>query len=586
MANGNLNIDTSLIPEFNRNFSTSKDVYSIIYGGEIGGKASGLIILERLLNEKFNKNHLFPELNIGIPKFVVIGTHHFDSFMERNNLYETALSEISDQRKVLKFYDANLPVELLGDLRSISNEFHRPLAVRSSSLLEDGLEKPFAGIFATKMISNDQPNVNDRFNKLIEAVKYVYASTFFESSIDYFLSTGFDIKKEKMAVIIQEVVGSQKNKRFYPTVSGVIKSYNYYPVGSAKFSDGVVNLALGLGKTIVDGGLCWSFSPLKPKVPAPFANPKDIMKNTQTKFWAINMNPHKEYQPTKESEYLTQLNLDDADYDNSLEYIASTFDASSNKIVLGAGAEGPKILNFSPLLKFNKFNFNNLVNQIMKECENFFENPVEIEFAMDINNRDGKNEFSLLQVRPILVNRDDIKITDKEFDGDKVIVKSKRVLGNGKKDNIFDIVFVDPDRYDKKFNPLVAQELEEFNRSLVRNKKPYLLIGFGRWGSNDPWLGIPVTWSQISGSSVIVEATLPGINVDLSQGSHFFHNLSAFNVFYFSIRHDMDEKINWNYIKNLEVVKKKEFTVHAKLQVPLIVKVEAKTSRGVIIYAG
>ncbi|MEW6195990.1 MAG: PEP/pyruvate-binding domain-containing protein [Bacteroidota bacterium] len=573
--------EIEFVSKFSRKFYELKENFFCIGEGSLGGKAKGLAFIKNIIQTKIDSNE-FPQIDISIPRLVVLCTDIFDTFLERNNLYETAYSTNNDVKIISEFLEADLPVEILGDLRTLIEHINVPLAIRSSSMLEDSKYEPFAGIFATKMIPNNQPNTDIRFHKLIEAIKFVYASTFFKASKDYFKASKHKIEEEKMAVIIQEVVGENHNFRYYPNISGVAKSYNYYPTGKQKPENGIINLALGLGKTIVDGGIVWSYSPIYPKSPPPFGDPQDIMKTTQYNFWSINMNPIVNYDPTKETEYLLNLNLSDADYDNTLNTIASTYDSNSNKIVMGVGIDGPRIINFSQLLHMNEFGFNNFMKKIIQVCEESFNSPVEIEFAITINKQIQRLFFGFLQVRPMVVSDEIVEIDDNELLDESNLVASDRAMGNGTIDSIVDVVYVKPDNFDKKNTTVIAAEIEKINRVLVESGAQYLLIGFGRWGSSDPWLGIPVEWGQIAGAKVIVESTLFGINVDLSQGSHFFHNLTSFNVCYFSINYDGKFKIAWDWLNEQRVVAETEFVKHIKLQLPLIVKVDGRTGKGVI----
>ncbi len=577
----NTNNDNTFLPRFDRNFFESCEYFSWIGEGSFGGKASGLVLANKIIREKFDSNN-FPQVGLSIPRMVVLRTEVFDCFMERNNLFEIAYSDQSDDNIILAFLQADLPTEILGDLRSLIESVHIPLAIRSSSMLEDAKYEPFAGIYATKMIPNHQPSTDTRFLKLTEAIKFVFASTFFKASKDYFKASSHKIQDEKMAVIIQEVVGHKYDVRFYPNFSGVARSYNFYPTGRAKPENGLVNLALGLGKTIVDGGIVWSYSPAFPKAVTPFADPSDILRNTQTKFWAVNMNPVIEYDPTKETEYLIQPDLSEADYDDTLKYIASTYDASSQRIVMGTGNSGPRVINFLQLLSMNEFKFNDLIKKLLEVYEQTLQNPVEIEFAVTISNEPKILRFGFLQVRPMVVSDETIDLDESEMYGDDVLVASDRVMGNGLVDNIFNIVFVKPETFDKKDTVKIAAEIDSINKELVNGNTKYLLIGFGRWGSSDPWLGIPIDWGQIAGVKAIVESTLFGINVELSQGSHFFHNLTSFNVSYFSITFDGDFKIDWSWLNKQTVVNEKDFVKHVKLHKPLKIKVDGRKSIGVI----
>ncbi|MCX6167776.1 MAG: hypothetical protein NTX65_00425 [Ignavibacteriales bacterium] len=559
----------------------SDEHFTWIGEGSPGGKASGLAFANKILQQKIDHAE-FPDIILNIPRMVVLRTQVFDWFMERNKLYEIAYSDKTDDQIILAFLQSDLPTEILGDLFRLIENIHLPLAVRSSSMLEDAKFDPFAGIFATKMIPNNLPSTDDRFKKLTEAIKFVFASTFFKASKDYFKISSHSIKEEKMAVIIQEVVGQRYNERFYPNFSGVARSFNFYPSGMAKPEQGVVNLALGLGKTIVDGGIVWSYSPAHPKSPAPFGDPTDIMKNTQTNFWAVNMSSFTEYDPTKEAEFMVQANLSEADYDDTLKYIASTYDISSQRIVMGTGNAGPRVLNFSQLLWMNEFRFNDLIKKLLIVCKDALSSPVEIEFAVTITNEPRKLRFGFLQVRPMVVSDETIELDENELYGEDILIASDRVMGNGIIENIFDVVYVKPEMFDKKDTTKIAAEIDSINRELVKSNNKYVLIGFGRWGSSDPWLGIPVEWGQIAGVKVIVESTLFGINVELSQGSHFFHNLTSFNVSYFSITYDSDFKIDWDWLNSQQIVHETNFVKHIKLIKPLTIKVDGRKSRGVI----
>jgi len=573
--------DRNFIPRFDRRFIDSDEDFHWIGEGSYGGKAAGLAFIKKTLKENFNIDE-FPNIKIYVPRMIVIRTNVFKAFMERNNLYEIALNESSDIRIVNAFLQADLPVEILGDLRTIITNTNSPLAIRSSSMLEDAKYEPFAGIYSTKMISNNLPNIDARFQKLIEAIKFVYASTYFKKSKDYFNVSSHDIKDEQMAVIIQEVVGKNHNNRFYPHISGVARSYNFYAIGKTKPEQGVVSLAVGLGKTIVDGGIAWNYCPVYPKSVPPYGDPHNILKNTQTSFWAVNMNPIVSYDPTKDTEYMSLCFLNDAEYDNTLKYTGSTYIAQENKIVMGVSNEGPRVINFSRLLQLNEFKINEMLIKLIKVCENAFENPVEIEFASVISKEEKKMNFGFLQVRPMVVSNEIIEIYDEDMKDEDLLTVCDRTIGNGIVTNIENVVFVKPESFDKKSTVKIAKEVEGINQNLVLKKEPYLLIGFGRWGSSDPWLGIPVEWGQISGAKVIVESTLSGINVELSQGSHFFHNLTSFKVLYFSINYDGKFKIDWDWLNSQSVFIETDFVKHIKLSKPLLIKVDGRTGRGII----
>ncbi len=571
------------ISPFDRKFFDSKEEFTYIGGGSLGGKAQGLALIRKILSEKLDSKR-YGNVDISIPTLTVIAADNFDAFMRQNNLFETAHSDFSDEEIALEFQKASLPGDLAGDLMALISKVHTPLAIRSSSMLEDSMFEPFAGVYATKMIPNNQLDSGSRFQKLTEAVKFVYASTFFKEAKDYIKATGRKTEDEKMAVIIQEVVGTRYEEVFYPDISGVGRSYNFYPMGRAKPEEGVVNLALGLGKTIVDGGISWTYSPAHPKAQPPYGSIGSLLKISQNKFWAVNMGKIPAYDPIKETEYMLELELNDAEKDGTLELVASTYDASSDSIRIGIVARGPRIVNFAPLLTLNIVPLNLVVRDLLKLCNESIGAPVEIEFAVTVNKSDAdKARFGFLQVRPMVVSNEEVEITREELYGTDAVISSDHALGNGTLGTIKDVVFVKPASFEAKYSPRIAEELEALNSSLKETSTPYMLIGFGRWGSSDPWLGIPANWGQISGAKVIVESMLENMNVDLSQGSHFFHNITSFSVLYFSVPFSGSFKIDWNWLEQKETVYETNLIRHVKLDTPLLVKVDGRTGRGVIL---
>jgi phosphoenolpyruvate synthase/pyruvate phosphate dikinase len=569
---------------FDRHFFTGKEKFTCIGSGSIGGKAHGLANMKDIL-EKEIEPRFQAEVQVNIPTLTVIATNFFDLFLRENNLYDIAYSDMRDDQIAHAFQKAALPVELVGDLRALIAQVHSPLAIRSSSMLEDAMFEPFASVYVTKMLPNNQLDTDTRFRKLVEAIKYIYASTFFENAKSYIKMTKHVTQDEKMAVIIQEVVGMRSNDRFYPHVSGVVRSYNFYPLGYAKPEDGVINLALGLGKTIVDDGIAWSYSPAYPHVNPPYISINELLKQTQTEFWAIHMGEALAYDPLKETEYMLKYNLSDAEQDEALQFIASTYKAQDNKIVIGIGEQGPRIIDFAPILKVDQVPLNELLKSLLKVCEEALESMVEIEFAMTLDPERGiPARFGFLQVRPMVVSQDVVEVSLEELAGDKVLVASESALGNGSLNTIQDIVYVRPDRFDVSQIRHIAFELEELNRRLVAEKHPYLLIGFGRWGTTDPQGGIPVNFGQISGAKVIVESTLPSMNFMLSQGSHFFHNITSFQVCYFSLSHDGKYQIDWGWLNRQKAKNETEHIRHVTLPSSLKIKIDGRSGRGVICH--
>jgi hypothetical protein len=565
------------IPRFSEKFFDSGEPITCLGSGEFGGKANGLVFINDLLNSKFDSKE-FPDIKVNVPTMTVIPTDVFDEFMRKNDLYKIADSGLPDDRIALTFQKADLPFGILGDLRTLISKVKSPLAIRSSSLLEDAINEPFAGIYSTKMTPNNQSEIDTRFNKLVEAIKLVYASVYFKSARDYMAATSHRIEEEKMAVIIQEIVGQRQGDRYYPEVSGVARSYNFYPFGNAKPENGVVNLAFGLGKTIVDGGISWVFSPALPKESPPYGSIGELLKQTQTEFWNVNMGKPPAYDPINETEFMNRENIVTAEPDDNLRFVASTYVADSGRISIGVGSPGPRVINFAYLLVLNDIPLNNLIKTLLSLCEEALNTPVEIEFAVTFN----PTRFGFLQVRPMVVSSDEVTVIDDDMTGDNIMIASKNVLGNGINNKIEDIVYVNPEIFEAKFTPQIAEELERINKDLVNLQRPYLLIGFGRWGSSDPWLGIPVNWGQVSGAKVIVETALENLNVEFSQGSHFFHNLTSFNVSYFSVKISDPYKIDWEWLSKQHLEKETKFVRHVSLATPLKVKVDGRSGRGAI----
>ncbi|MGE5717323.1 MAG: PEP/pyruvate-binding domain-containing protein [Acidobacteriota bacterium] len=569
------------LPRFDRSRFDGKEPATRMGEGPVGGKAAGLIRIRDTLAAAFPGAS--PEFEVSIPTMSVVSTERFDRFMEENRLEEVALSDESDDGIARAFQKGSLPADLVGDLRALSDGIRAPLAVRSSSLLEDALDRPFAGVYATKMIPNNQPEPDVRFRKLAEAVKLVWASTYFRGAKAYRTTVDAGARDEKMAVLLQEVVGLRHGERYYPDISGVARSFGYYRFGSARPEDGVVLLALGLGKTIVDGGVSWTYSPAHPRAPAPFASTADLLEGTQTEFWAVNMGKPPAYDPVRETEYLVKGSLADAEEDGTLRFTASTWDAASDRLVPGAFATGSRVLNFAPLLVHGQYELNDLVKSVLSHCGKAAAGPVEIEFAVTLDpRRSPPVRLGLLQVRSMAVSAELVDVTQEGRPGWKVLLSSDRVMGNGIVDGIRDVVYLPPGRFEAARTPVIAGEIAARNRALLEEKRPYILIGFGRWGSADPWLGVPVAWGDVAGAKVLVEASRPERSVEMSQGSHFFHNISSFGVSYFSLPPEGPGMLDWAWLEGLPAAAETPFVRHVSLATPLHVEVDGRTGRGII----
>jgi hypothetical protein len=566
------------LPSFSRRFFGAAERFTRIGGGPVGGKAAGLLLARDILAGMEPP----PRVAVEIPTLTVIAADMFEWFLEQNRLADLAVSGTPDDRIALAFQQADLPVTLLGDLRALVEQVRSPLAVRSSSELEDSLDEPFAGIYATKMIPNNQPDPDTRFRRLVEAIKLVYASTFFADAVAYRRALGRGPLDDRMAVILQEVVGRRHETRYYPDVSGVARSYSFYRSARARPEQGVVTLALGLGRTIVDEGIGWSYSPAHPKAPPPIASPRDLADTTQQTFWAVNMGPPPPYDPIRETEYLVRADLDVARADGTLRCAASTWDAARDRLIPGDHAAGPRVLNFAPLLVLGEWPVNDAVRRLLAACEAALDAPVDIEFAITFDREADRARLGFLQVRPMAVAKTRIEVTDEELAAPEAVVASRSVLGNGTFEPLHDVVYVRPETFDPRHAAVVAADVAALAAGLHRDRTPYVLIGFGRWGSSDPWLGLQVTWPQISGAVAIVEAALPARPIEMSQGSHFFHNIASRGVSYFSVAGE-GERIDWDWLARQPAVHETGFVRHARTTAPLAVKVDGRTGRGIVM---
>jgi len=566
-------------PRFGRRIGPVAERFTVIGEGEIGGKAAGLALLWDAVATRFDAA-AFPWADVDIPRLSVVATGVYEAFVERNGLGDLAASDLADERIAHAFQRADLPAEVVGDLKALIDQTTRPLAVRSSSLLEDALYRPFAGVYGTKMIPNNQPERDTRFHRLVEAIKFVYSSTWFRGAKDYLRAAGRAQGEERMAVVLQEVVGDRRGERYYPDLSGVARSFNFFPMGKARPEEGVVTLALGLGRTIVEGGSAWSYSPAHPKSAPPFGSPGDMVEGTQLGFWSVNLSRPPVYDPTAETEYLLRSDLAAAEADGTLDLLASTYDAGADRLRPGLGTAGPRVLTFAPLLVHREYPLNDLIVAVLRLCEEAAEAEVEIEFAATFPpRRDGRVRFALLQVRPMVAAEDRIEIAEEEMQGPSVLLASRRAVGNGRRDDLADIVYVKPQAFEARHSRAIAAEVDQVNRSLAEAGLGYLLIGFGRWGSADPWLGIPVNWAQIAGARAIVEASLPNMNVEPSQGSHFFHNLTSFGVSYLTVPLGAAPGIDWAWLDAQPAAADLTFVRHVHLERPLRLAVDGRGGR-------
>ena len=556
--------------------------FARIGDGSLGGKGRGLAFIGAMVKRYPKLEH--DHFAVTIPKTVVICTDIFDEFMETNELYPVVLSEVDDETILKYFLRASLPARLIVDLMAFFDVVKSPIAVRSSSLLEDSHYQPFAGIYSTYMV----PKLEDKYDMLrtlSDAIKAVYASVFYRDSKAYMTATSNLIDQEKMAIVLQEVVGNRYNDRFYPTISGVARSLNFYPIGNEKAEDGIANIALGLGKYIVDGGQTLRFSPRHPHNILQMSTMDFALRETQTRFYALDLKNLADQFSVDDSFNLLRLNLKDADADGSLKFIVSTYDPYDQVIRDGYYPGGRKILSFVNVLQHEVFPLADTLDQILHVGEDEMGRPIEIEFAVNIDPQNpGFATFYLLQVRPIVDNKEvmeeDLTLVEQE----DTILTSTSVLGHGIVTDVQDIIYVKTGAFCSSNNQSIAYDIEKMNRQFTGEEKNYVLVGPGRWGSSDSWLGIPVKWPHISNARVIVECGLENYRVDPSQGTHFFQNLTSFGVGYFTINpFKGDGWFDEGYLNSLPAVEETEYLRHVRFDKPVVIKMDGKKSLGVVL---
>ena len=555
--------------------------FARIGNGSLGGKGRGLAFIGAMI--KRNPNLEYENFTVNIPKTVVLCTDIFDEFMETNNLYQVALSDIDDDKIFRYFMRASLPTHLIDDLMAFFEVIRRPIAVRSSSLLEDAHYQPFAGVYSTYMV----PNIPDKYEMLeavSKAIKGVYASVFYQDSKAYMTATSNLIEREKMAIVLQEVVGRQYGNHLYPTISGVAKSLNFYPIGNEKAEDGIANIALGLGKYVVDGGVTLRFSPQHPNNILQMSTMDFALRETQTHFLALDMNNEIVNFAANDSFNLVKLSVKDADDDGILKYITSTYDPEDQIIRDGYYPGGRKILSFANILQYDMLPLSETLNNLLEAGHKEMGRPIEIEFAVDIKAdcRD-KGAFYLLQIRPIADQKEIMDEDLASINKKDTILFSESVLGHGIINDTYDILYVKSEAFSSSNNQLIAYEIERINRLFTENGKGYVLAGPGRWGSSDTWLGIPVKWPHISNARAIVEYSLENYHIDPSQGTHFFQNLTSNGAGYFTINPNKEDLFDEDFLNAQPAVEESKFLRLVHFDSPIIIKMNGKKSIGVVM---
>ncbi|MCX6231496.1 MAG: phosphoenolpyruvate synthase [Bacteroidetes bacterium] len=572
-----------VIADFYRDKFDEYLIFTRIGSGSIGGKARGLAFIDSLLkrNRMVDK---YDDIIVTIPRTVVLGTDVFDEFMEDNELYKIALSDSTNDEILQRFVSARLPFRIHEDLYAFITVVKKPIAIRSSSLLEDSHYQPFAGIYSTYMI----PNLADdrvMIEKLSIAIKSVYASVYFKDSKAYMTATKNVIDEEKMGIVLQEVCGQQYGDRFYPTISGVARSINFYPIAPEKSEDGIVNIALGLGKYIVDGGNTLRFSPHYPKKVLQLSSVEMALRETQRHFYALDMNKESFHADVDDGVNIMKLTIKEAEKDNSIKKIASTLDFNSNMLRDGIHHDGKKLITFSNILNYNSFPLADILKDVLEIAQREMNKPVEIEFAVDLDVPDDEPSiFNLLQIRPIVDNDQTIKEDLDDIEEDKTIITCNSALGNGIIDDVYDFVYIKPESFVAAKSEAMVNDIAKINDQFLHEGKQYILVGPGRWGSSDPWLGIPVKWPQISAARLIVESGLENYRIDPSQGTHFFQNLTSFRVGYFTINPFIKEGFyDIDYLNSVEPYYEDEFIRHIRFPNPMIIKIDGRKNHGVVL---
>jgi len=560
--------------------------FTKIGGVSLGGKGRGIAFIRSLI-ARYNLNEKYEDVDITVPNTIVIGTEEFDRFITDNNLYSfiDKNQKISNREIAKKFLKSNLSEELKKKINHILKYFKSPLAVRSSSLLEDSQNHPFAGMYSTYMIPNNHKDNKARLEQLCQAIKLVYASVFFKDARNYIESTSSKIEEEKMAIVIQELVGDDHGGRFYPSFSGVAQSYNFYPVSRQTPEDGITSVAVGLGYSVVGGEKVLRFSPSYPEIIPEFSTPQLILENTQRELYVLNTKKKEFTLTEKEDTTLEKIDISEIKNDSTLEYIASSYDRNDGMIRDSFSKEGPYLITFAGILKHNVFPLSPILQNILEIGRRGMGCPIEVEFAVNFDSENKKPPvFAILQIRPLVISKESLEIAwdEGETDKENVLIHSNKALGNGVIDSIYDIVYVSPDTFDSSKTIEIAKQINEINEDLA--SKPYLLIGPGRWGTQDRWLGIPVGWSEISNVGILVEAALKDFNIEPTQGTHFFHNMISKGIGYIHTTLNREESfIDWKWLDKQKPKKQLNYVKHIKLSAPLTIKLDGRTGRALVL---
>ena len=551
--------------------------------GSLGGKGRGLAFINMIINN-FNFSELVPDIRVRTPRTSIIGAEEFGFFIQNNDLFRVIATGKDYDALKKAFLAGKLTETLQQRLKTYLSIIKKPLAIRSSSLFEDSLMQPFAGIFDTYLLPNNHPDLNTRLEQTMDAIKLVFASIYSLTAASYFKAVNYKIEEERMAVVIQEVVGNQHDDTFYPHISGVAQSYNFYPYSYMKPEEGYASAAVGLGKYVVEGEKSYRFSPVHPQLE--IYNPKDLFKNSQVHFYAIDMEKKDLNLLEGDAASLVKLEIDKAEGHGTLKHCASVYDFSSERTVPGTTQPGPRVINFANILKYDYIPMAKTIEVILDIISEAMGTPIEIEFAIDLTkNKKGQASFYLLQLKPLIKNIIDSEINIEKIDNQRLMLYCENGMGNGKITDIADVIYVDMDAFDKLKTEKMRDEIDQLNRHMADENRPYVLIGPGRWGTRDRFIGIPVNWSQISKAKIIVELSMENFPLEASLGSHFFHNVISMNVGYFSVKHnDLIDYINWDMLKKTTLIRKTRFFRHVRFDQPLEIIMDGKKRTSLIYF--
>lgn len=572
---------SGVVEDFKQQRFDSTVRFARIGGGSLGGKARGLAFFDALL-ARAGMAHSWENVRIHVPRSVVVGTDVFDEYLEHNGLRRSVLHNASDDWIREAFLESRLPDHVRADLSAYLAEVRYPIAVRSSSMLEDSQYHPFAGVYDTHMIANNAADEDTRLDQLAKAIKLVFASMFFTGARRYLRSTPHRIEEQKMAVILQELVGSRHEDVFYPDFAGVVRSYNFYPFGHMQPEDGIASVALGLGHLVVEGGEALQFCPAHPQVLPQLGAPKQFMDQSQRSFYAIDLRTAEAVSRTGFRSAIVKRDLDDAERHGTLDLLGSVWSMENEALYDGINRAGPRAVTFAHILKNEAFPLAEILQDVLRLGREGMGGPVEIEFAVNLQTK--PREFAVLQMRPYGAGDQYQPVDIDEVPRAVQFCATDQALGHGAMNTLRDVVYVRPETFDAAQTPAIAEEIAGLNERLRDEARPYILIGPGRWGSSNPWLGIPVTWAQISGARLIVEAGLDHFVVDPSQGSHFFHNLISVGTAYLTVNPRSPQAfIEWEWLAAQPAESETEFVRHVALPEPVEARIDGRASRAVIL---